>query len=129
MKIRHNLAFVIEADAKLAGICENALKSVGFDVETFFDGKLAYERLSVEPAPRLVLVDLQLPNVSGYEITWEMWFNLDATRIIIIAPDQKTAAVYQNKRGVDRVLIKPFSLDELTKIVRPYTNPAYRGYP
>ena len=127
MTIKHDLAIVMEADSKLAEICENALRSVGFQVETFVDGKPAYERLSVEPAPRLVLVDLQLPNVSGHEITWEMWFNLDSSRIIIIAPDKKTAAIYQNKDGVDRVLLQPVSLEELTKIVRPYQNPAYRG--
>lgn len=69
----------MEGDADLLRICESALKSVGFDVEAFIDGKLAYERLSADPAPRLVLVDLQLPNVSGHEITWEMWFNLDST--------------------------------------------------
>lgn len=127
MTIKHDLALVFEADARLAGICENALNSVGFEVETYVDGQLAYERLAADPAPRLVLVDLQLPNVSGHEITWEMWFNLDDTRIIIIAPDQETAAMYLNRGGVDRVLIKPFSLDELTKIVRPYTNPGYKG--
>jgi DNA-binding response OmpR family regulator len=96
-------------------------------VETFVDGKPAYRRLAVDPAPRLALVDLQLPNVSGHEITWEMWFSLGSTKIIIIAPDQATAAMYQNKAGVDRVLIKPFSQDELTRIVRPYANPAYEG--
>ena len=127
MTIKNDLAIVMEADSKLAEICESALRSVGFQVETFVDGKPAYERLSVEPAPRLVLVDLQLPNVSGHEITWEMWFNLDSSRIIIIAPDKETAAIYQNKDGVDRVLLKPVSLDVLTKTVRPYQNPAYRG--
>lgn len=127
MAIKLNLAFVIEADSDLAAICERALKSVGFEVETFADGKPAYERLSAKPAPRLVLVDLQLPHVSGHEITWEMWFSLDGSRIIIIAPDKRTAGIYQNKVGVDRVLIKPFSVDELTKIVRPYANPAYKG--
>lgn len=127
MPTKVDLAFVIEADVKLAGICERALKSVGFEVETFVDGKAAYERLAVEPAPRLALVDLQLPNVSGHEITWEMWFSLGGTKIIIIASDQETAAMYKNKAGVDRVLIKPFSQDELTRIVRPYTNPAYVG--
>jgi DNA-binding response OmpR family regulator len=114
---------VIEADADLLGICENALKSVGFQVETFVDGKPAYERLAVEPAPGLVLVDLQLPNVSGHEITWEMWFNLSGSRIIIIAPDKKTAAIYQNKEGVDNVLIKPVSLDVLKALVRPHLDP------
>lgn len=116
---------MIEADADLAEICERVLNSAGFDVETFVDGHQAYVRLAVEPAPRLALVDLQLPNVSGHEITWEMWFHLDSTRIIIIAPDKKTATIYENKDGVDRVLIKPVSLAELTMAVKPYLSPAY----
>ena len=127
MSIRYGLAFVIEADHKFAGLCESALHAVGFEVETFVDGRPAYDRLAVDPAPRLALVDLELPNVSGHEITWEMWFSLGDTKIIIIAPDQETAAMYQDKAGVDRVLIKPFSQDELTKIVRPYANPSYKG--
>lgn len=127
MTIKPNLAFVIEADADVAGICESVLNSVGFGVETFVDGKPAYERLAVEPMPRLVLVDLQLPSVSGHEITWELWFNLEGSRIIIIAPDQKAAAIYRNKDGVDHVLVKPFSLDELTRIVRPYIYSSSKG--
>lgn len=124
MTIKQNLAFVIEQDGDLAASCERVLRSVGFEVETFVDGKPAYERLTVEPTPRLVLVDLQLPNVSGHEIIWEMWFNLDGSIVIIIAPDQKTAAIYQNKDGVDHVLMKPFSLDELTRMARPYIFPS-----
>lgn len=125
MTIKQNLAFVMEADAGLLGLCENALISVGFEVETFVDGKLAYERLAVEPTPRLVLVGLELPNVSGHEITWEIWFKSESTRIIIIASDKKAASIDKNKDGVDRVLIKPFSQYELIEAVRPY---AFLGY-
>ncbi|HSG44246.1 MAG TPA: response regulator [Anaerolineales bacterium] len=120
MTIKQDLAFVIEADADLLGICEHALRSVGFEVETFVDGKTAYTRLAVEPAPKLVLVDLELPNVSGHEITWEMWFHADNIRLITIAPDKKSAAIYKNKDGVDHVLTKPFLVEELTKFVQPY---------
>jgi len=127
MTVQQNLVFVIEQDGALAAACERSLKAVGFEVEIFADGKPAYERLAVEPAPRLVLLDLQLPNVSGHEIAWEIWFNLNGSRIIIIAPDQKTAAIYQNKDGVDHVLIKPFSPDELTGIVRPYLYSRSKG--
>jgi hypothetical protein len=56
-----------------------------------------------------------------------MWFNLDSTRIIIIAPDKKTAAIYQNKDGVDGVLMKPFSPADLTMIVQPYAIQRYKG--
>ena len=123
MRVKPNLAFVIEEDADLADTCEHALKSVGFEVETFFDGKTAYDRLAVEPAPRLVLVDLQLPKLSGHEITWEMWFNLQDSSIIIITADTEMATMYQNKDGVDEVLIKPIPLSVLKDVVRPYLSP------
>ena len=123
MTVKPNLAFVIEEDVYLAEICERALQSVGFEVETFFDGKTAYDRLAVDPAPGLVLVDLQLPNVSGHEITWEMWFSLEDSSIIIITADTEMASIYQNKEGVDHVLIKPVPPDVLKDLVRPYLNP------
>ena len=123
MTVKANLAFVIEEDVYFAETCERALKSVGFEVETFFDGKTAYDRLAVEPAPRLVLVDLQLPKLSGHEITWEMWFNRQDSSIIIITADPEMAAIYQNKEEVDKVLIKPIPLDVLKDVVRPYLSP------
>jgi DNA-binding response OmpR family regulator len=123
MTIKPNLAFVIEDDAGLADIYGRALKSAGFEIETFSDGRTAYNRLAVEPAPRLVLLDMHLPEVSGNEITWEMWFNLQDSSIIIITADPEMASIYQNKEGVDNVLIKPIPLDILSDLVRPYLSP------
>ena len=120
MTVKPNLAFVIEDDATFADTCGRALKSAGFEVETFFDGKTAYDRLAVEPAPRLVLLDMHLPEVSGNEITWELWFNLQDSSIIIITADTEMAAIYQNKEGVDNVLIKPIPLDVLRDLARSY---------
>jgi len=123
MTVKPNLAFVIEDDATFADICERALKSAGYEVESFFDGKTAYDRLAVEPAPRLVLLDMHLPEVSGNEITWELWFNLQDSSIIIITADTEMAAIYQNKEGVDNVLIKPISLNVLRDLARSYLSP------
>lgn len=123
MTVKPNLAFVIEDDATFTETCERALKSAGFEVETFSDGRTAYDRLAIEPAPRLVLLDMHLPEVSGSEITWEMWFSRDDSSIIIITADTEMAAIYQNKEGVDNVLIKPVPLDVLRELVRPYLSP------
>jgi DNA-binding response OmpR family regulator len=123
MTVKPNLAFVIDDDATFAETCERALKSAGFEVETFSDGRTAYDRLAVEPAPRLVLLDMHLPEVSGNEITWEMWFSREDSSIIIITADTEMAAIYQNKEGVDNVLIKPVPLDVLRELVRPYLSP------
>jgi DNA-binding response OmpR family regulator len=120
MTAKPNLAFVIEDDATFAETCERALKSAGFEVETFSDGRTAYDRLGVEPAPRLVLLDMHLPEVSGNEITWELWFSLQDSSIIIITADTEMAGIYQNKEGVDNVLIKPIPLDVLRDLARPY---------
>ena len=123
MTVKPNLAFVIEDDATFAETCERALKSAGFEVETFSDGRTGYDRLAAEPAPRLVLLDMHLPDVSGNEITWEMWFSREDSSIIIITADTEMAANYQNKDGVDDVLIKPVPLDVLKDLVRPYLKP------
>ena len=123
MTVKPNLAFVVEDDLSFSEMCERALKSAGFEVETFFDGRTAYDRLGVEPAPRLVLLDMHLPEVSGNEITWEIWFNQDDSSIIIVTADTEMAAVYQNKEGVDEVLIKPVPLDVLKELVKPYLTP------
>jgi len=40
MTIRYTLAFVIEANGSIAIMCQKVLNSVGFEVETFVDGKL-----------------------------------------------------------------------------------------
>lgn len=120
MTVKPNLAFVIEEDVSFADTCERALQSVGFEVEKFLDGRTAYDRLAVEPSPRLAFVDLELAAVSGHEVVWEMWFNLTATKIIIIAPDSESASIYQHKDGVEDVLIKPVAFDQLKKLVRRY---------
>jgi hypothetical protein len=39
MTIQYDLVFVIEADIKLANLCESALRSMGSAVETFLDGR------------------------------------------------------------------------------------------
>jgi len=123
MTVKPNLAFVIEDNADLADIYGRVLKSAGFEVETFSDGRTAYDRLAAEPAPKLVLLDMHLPKVTGNEIAWEMWFSLEDSSIIIITADEEMAAIYQNKEGVDNVLIKPVPLDILSDLVRPYLNP------
>lgn len=114
MTVKPHPAFVIEDDASLADTCKRALKSVGFEVETFFDGRTAYDRLAVEPAPT---------GHAPAKSERELWFNLQDSSIIIIAADPGMAAIYQNKEGVDNVLIKPVPLNVLKDLVRPYLSP------
>src|SRR6185369_3892804 len=89
MKVQHNLAFVIEDHKDIAEQYELTLKSVGFEVEVYYNGEEGLERLKREPAPQLVLLDMHFDApagsnpLTGNELAWEMWFELDQTYIII----------------------------------------------
>ena len=80
MKVQHNLAFVIEDHKDIAEQYELTLKSVGFEVEVYYNGEDGLERLKREPAPQLVLLDMHFDApagsnpLTGNELAWEMWF-------------------------------------------------------
>lgn len=130
MKVKQNLAFVIEDDVDLSNIFVEILRSVGYEVEIFVDGQAAYERLQGKSesdfAPCLVLLDMHLPNVTGHEIAWDMWFNLEEdTHIIIVTADPLMAAPYRNKAGVDRVYIKPLPRSTLIEDAKEFLVPVH----
>ncbi|MEO6037800.1 MAG: response regulator, partial [Saprospiraceae bacterium] len=64
---------IVEDDRALAGTLEIGLLALDdVDTVTVFDGREAMEYLEVNsPAPAVVLTDLDLPRVDGYQlITW-----------------------------------------------------------
>jgi DNA-binding response OmpR family regulator len=120
--LQNDLAFVIEDDRDIADMYAQVVREAGFQVEVFYDGKAAYERLQQNPAPKLVFLDMHLPSLTGNEIAWEMWFELDKTYIVIITADADMANIYRTKEEVDDVFVKPVPLDVLSEISKKYLN-------
>lgn len=119
-ELHNNLAFVVEDDHDIADLYAQVVREAGYIVEVFYDGKAAYERLQKDPAPKLVLLDMHLPSMTGNEIAWEMWFELEQSSIIIITADADMASIYRTKEEVDEVFVKPIPLDVLRDIARKY---------
>ncbi len=119
-ELQNNLAFVIEDDRDIADLYAQVVREAGYEVQVFYDGKTAYERLQEDPAPKLVLLDMHLPSMTGNEIAWEMWFELEQTSIIIITADADMASIYRTKEEVDEVFVKPIPLDLLRDISTKY---------
>ena len=120
--LQNDLAFVIEDDRDIADMYAQVVREAGFQVEVFYDGKVAYERLQQNPAPKLVFLDMHLPSLTGNEIAWEMWFELDKTYIVIVTADADMANIYRTKEEVDDVFVKPVPLDVLSEISKKYLN-------
>jgi CheY-like chemotaxis protein len=105
------LVFVIEDDPQLSQIFTLTLGEL-FDVEAITDGMQALRRLS-EVVPHLVVLDINLPGVSGAEIlhTIRADSRLDTTRVILATANSRQADELQDK--ADIVLLKPISIMQL----------------
>lgn len=116
------LALIVEDEEDLADIFAQAVLRVGYEVEHIADGQVAKERLTSEPVPYLVLLDMHLPHVSGADLLLDMKNDprFDNTTIIITTADARMGQTYDEM--ADFVLIKPISfvqLRDLANRLRP----------
>ena len=107
-----SLALIIEDDLDQSTIFAGALKAAGFETEIIRDGQVGLERLRATQ-PRVVVLDLHLPYVSGSEILDAIRRDerLADTRVILATADPRMADMLDDK--ADLVLIKPISFNQL----------------
>jgi two-component system, OmpR family, response regulator VicR len=103
---------VVEDDPVLTRVLRDNLSFEGFEVECVSDGNLATSAAKAF-APDLVLLDVNLPGKSGFELV-EAWRGNQRTSIIFLtAKGQKSDKLYGLKLGADDYVTKPFDLEEL----------------
>jgi DNA-binding response OmpR family regulator len=108
------LVFVVEDDPKLREIMSIALEA-DFELETCADGNTALERLRTI-APEIVILDLNLPGVSGKDLLTYVRAQdrLAKTRVILTTADDRQAETLNN--DADIVLLKPVSPMQLREL-------------
>jgi CheY-like chemotaxis protein len=108
------LAFIVEDDPQLSQIFLLTL-SESFEVEAITDGAQALARLS-EVVPSLVVLDINLPGVSGAKILHFIRADsrFEKTRVILATADSRQADELQDK--ADIVLLKPISITQLREL-------------
>jgi DNA-binding response OmpR family regulator len=107
---------IAEDDATSRRILEALLQRWGYAVELVADGERAWQRLQGVDAPRLVVLDWQMPGLDGLEVLRRLR-RLDAERrcyvLFVTTRDQKRDLVVALEAGADDYLTKPFEPDEL----------------
>jgi len=109
---------LVEDDEPLGnGIC-TGLKQYGYTVDWLKDGQAALRFMKSETFD-VILLDLNLPRVSGLTVLRELRANGISTPVLILtARDSIEDRVKGLDSGADDYLTKPFDLDELSARIR-----------
>ncbi len=109
---------VIEDDpAILRGLAHN-LKFEGHEVLTAADGETGYQWIR-EKKPDLIILDLMLPKMGGYEICRKARAEgINAPILMLTARGEESDRVHGLDLGADDYVTKPFSVRELMARVR-----------
>src|SRR5215510_5319931 len=111
------ILIIDDEPALLRGLADN-LKRELHDVLTAADGESGY-RLIKEKKPHLVILDLMLPKLSGYEVCRQIRAEGITTLILMLtARGEETDRVVGLDMGADDYVTKPFSVRELLARVR-----------
>ena len=103
---------VVEDDPVLTRVLRDNLTFEGFDVQSVADGSEA-QTVAKEFGPDLVLLDVNLPGRSGFELC-EAWRQRSQVPIILLtAMGQKGDKIRGLQLGADDYVTKPFDLEEL----------------
>ncbi len=107
---------LVEDEQKLATALVRGLGLEGYTVDHIADGKKALTRISLHRSDYdLVILDLMLPSLDGYEICKQMReMNITVPILILTARNETDTKVQLLQSGADDYLVKPFSFAELT---------------
>lgn len=98
-----------------------ALGKAGFDVIEARDGEEA-TRLWRDAGVDLVIADIYMPKKSGLELIAELRGHSPSTRVIVMTDGGRSKNFnplsYAELLGADRVIAKPFTLDEMVAMVK-----------
>jgi putative two-component system response regulator len=104
------LVLVVDDLVENCLVLKGFIKPLGFDVIIAHSGEEALEKIEVQP-PDIILLDLMMPGMSGFEVTEHLKENPDTRHIpviIVTGLSDPEANVRAIKAGADDFLIKPF---------------------
>ena len=114
------MIWCVEDDSRIREIAIYALKSAGFEVKGFEDGRAFWEALKLEK-PKLILLDIMLPGIDGIELLEKIKESTEYSDIPVIMATAK-GEEYDRIRGLelgaDDYIVKPYSVMEMISRVK-----------
>jgi DNA-binding response OmpR family regulator len=103
----------VDDDPAILDVVAQVLEEEGYDVLTANGGRAAVE-LARQRLPRLILLDLMMPEMNGWQVVAELRASTQTRAIpILLLSARRDTELMANNLGVNAYLEKPFDLDEL----------------
>ncbi len=107
---------VVEDDGPLRSAICSVLDDAGYGVQAAGDGRIALDLLRHETRPCLILLDLMMPRMNG----WELYERMQADPRLATFPVLFISAFPASFAPTARYIAKPFDLDRLLAIVEEH---------
>src|SRR5918997_569228 len=118
---------IVDDEPTIVELLEEHLRSEGYDTLHAYSGEEALKVLD-RTVPDLVILDLMLPGMDGYEVCRLMQADSRLNHIPVIMLTARSAVpnkVMGYQRGADDYIVKPFDPDELSVRVRAQLHHLY----
>ncbi|MFA5857552.1 MAG: response regulator [Elusimicrobiota bacterium] len=113
---------VVEDEPLIVALLSTALTARGYEVTIAEDGEKALELVS-KILPDIILLDLMIPKISGYDVCKTIKADDQFKSIPVIAVSALAQQIEINRAltaGVQEYVIKPYKMSALLEIIRKY---------
>jgi CheY-like chemotaxis protein len=117
-----NAILVADDDPDILSIVSMSLETQGYTVHKATNGREAVD-LAREHHPDLILMDMMMPVVSGYEAVGELKADASTKDIVIVGLSAKAMATDMERAtdaGIDGYITKPFRIAQVLSVVESY---------
>lgn len=115
MVMKRNHILIVEDEESLLKLESILLSSKGFKVVGVMDGTAAMEEINRNP-PDLVILDIMLPGIDGFEVCRRIKSNPDTNAIVVVMLTAKKNSQDMERGtavGADAYITKPFKSAQL----------------
>jgi DNA-binding response OmpR family regulator len=108
---------IVEDEDAIAAPLVEGLGREGYEVERVATGRAALDA----PEPDVILLDLRLPDMDGYDVCRQIRTRSDVPIIMVTARGEESDRVIGLELGADDYVVKPFGVRELIARIRAVT--------
>lgn len=110
---------IIEDEKNIAELEQDYLEMNGFDSDIATTGEDGLQLINKHHY-QLVLLDLMLPNIDGFELCERLRQQVDIPILMVTARKEDIDKIRGFNRGVDDYIVKPFNPSELVARVKAH---------